>query len=317
MSDSKQKILIIKLGALGDFVMQMDYVKAIHKLHPDADITFMTSRAFVPFVKCMDFVNHIIVDSHPRWNIKEWYRICKREIADKKWDFIFDLQNSRRTRERYFNLVRFFSPFSFSWGVYAKKGLLKVKEVEKMRRFSLGKLSFKEMTLPLEPVDLSIFHGEQKYFDLLPKEKFILFVPGCSPTHPYKRWTKETYAELARLVDEKLNLPVVVLGTKAEGEEIDFICANSKAISFKDKAGLLDIPALADRALCVVGNDTGPMHMACFCKTYGIVLFCKITAKSAQNHENIKNIIAENIGDISSSEVFNYIKHVIERRKND
>ena len=192
---------------------------------------------------------------------------------------------------------------------------MNVKEVEKARCFGFGKLSLSKMTLNLEPVDLSFCKGEQKYFDLLPKENFILFVPGCSPKHPYKRWPKEKYTELANLIDEKLNIPVVVLGTKTEAEEIDYICEHSKALNFKDKTTLLDIPALADRALCVIGNDTGPMHMACFCKTYGIVLFCQITARSAQNHENIKNIIAQEINDISASEVFEQINTIIQRRK--
>ena len=315
MNDEKQNILIIKLGALGDFIMQMDYVAAIHKTYPNAHITFMTSKPFVPFVKCMNFVNHIIVDTHPRWNLKAWYRLCKCEIADKKWDYIFDLQNSKRTRKRYFNLVRFFSAYPVKWCVWAKGGLLNVKEVAKNGRFRLGKISFYQMTMPLEAVDLSFLKGEQKHFDLLPKEKFILFVPGCSPKHPYKRWAKEKYTELANLIESKLKLPVVVLGTKAESDQIDFICNHSKAISFKDKATLLDIPALANRALCVIGNDTGPMHMACFCKTYGIVLFCGITAKSAQHLDNVKNIIAEQIDDISVSEVFEQINALIQRRK--
>ena len=315
MSDNKARILIIKLGALGDFVMQMDYVQAIHRLYPDADITFMTSKAFVPFVKCLPYVKNIVVDTHPRLKLNEWWRICKNEIADKKWDYIFDLQNSRRTRERYFRLVRFFSGFSFKWCVYAKNGALNVKKVEKKHRFCLGKLTLEKMYLTLKPVDLSVFKGDKKNFSVLPKEKFVLFVPGCSPKHPYKRWPKENYAKLARMI-EKDNIPVVVLGTKAEADEISYICQNSKAISFQDKASLLDIPALANRALCVVGNDTGPMHMACLCKTYGIVLFCKITERSAQKHSNVKNIIAEHIEDISPQKVYSYIQTVEKEKWN-
>ena len=310
MDNHKPHILIIKLGALGDFVMQMDYVQAIHKMYPNAEMTFMTSRPFVPFVKCLDFVNNIIVDTHPRWNLKEWYRICKKEIADKQWDYIFDLQNSRRTRDRYFKLVRFFTPFSFKWCVWAKNGNLNVKKVEKDKRFCLGNLTTEQMSLPLEEVDLSFCKGEQKNFHLLPEKRFVLLIPGCSPKHPYKRWPKENYAKLADLIEKK-GVSVVVLGTKAEAEEIDYICTHTKAVNFQDKASLLDIPALASKAACIVGNDTGPMHMACFNKTYGVVLFCQKTARSAQKHDNVKNIIAQNIEDISAEEVFENIKHLL------
>ena len=303
MTDQRQHILIIKLGALGDFVMQMDHVQAIHAAWPDAHITFMTSKAFVPFVKCLDWVDEIIVDTHPRLNLKQWYVICKRCIADKKWDFIFDLQNSRRTRERYFSLVRFFTPFSFKWCSYNKNKPLRVRSVEKHQRFSLGKMTTSEMPLDLKPVDLSFCKGKQENFHLLPKEKFVLFIPGCSAKHPYKKWPVQSYVALAKMLEEK-NIPVVVLGTSMEAMEIDSICAQTHALSFKDKASLLDIPALADKTLCVIGNDTGPVHMACLCHTHGIVLFGGQTAKSAQKLPNVVNIIRDNIADITPEEVY-------------
>ena len=306
----RQRILIIKLGALGDFVMQMDYVAAIHKAYPNAHFTFMTSKPFVPFVKCLSWVEDIIVDSHPRLNLMEWVRICKKQIADRHFDFIFDLQNSKRTRERYFSLVRFFSAQSVTWMGFQKKAPMCVRRIDKKHAWSLGKVTFDKMEIPLEPVDLSVFKGEEKNFHLLPDVPFALVIPGCSPKHPYKRYPKELYTEVVQMLEAK-GVPAVVLGTRVEAEQISYICAHTHAINFQDKASLLDMPALAKRALCVIGNDTGPVHMACLCGTKGVVLFCEKTSKSAQNLANIKNIIATNIGDIPPTEILKQLSDLI------
>lgn len=307
---SKRKnILIIKLGALGDFIFQSGVVFALHKKYPDAHFTFMTTKPFVPFVKCMPFVENVIVDTRPRWSIKGWWNTCKSGIADKKWDFIFDLQASARTRKKYFSLARFLTPYSMRWA-YLSKGGFHVMKVEKKHRFSLGKMTQSDMPFKPFAVNMSFCRGEQKNFSLLPKKPFMLVIPGCSATHPYKRWPAEKYLELV-LRAEKKGIPSVVLGTNAESKEIQAICQNSKAISFQNKASLLDIPALAARACVVVGNDTGPVHMSCFVKTPAVVLFCKKTEKSAYKAANITNLIAPDIADISVDKVWQAVQKSI------
>ncbi len=312
----RPNILIIKLGALGDFVMQMDCVQAIYRAYPDAHITFMTTAPFVGFVKCLDFVENILVDSRPRFNLKEWYKTCKTGIADQKWDFVFDLQSSSRTLKKYRNIVRFLTPHSFKW-VRIDKGGFDVLDVQKKGRFSWGRATNSQMQLKLLPPDLSFCKGEQAHFAELPKEKFLLIIPGCSALHPYKRWPAERYLEIVKRA-EKVGVPAVVLGTNAEGEEIDFICNHSKALSFKSKASLLDFPALAARALCIIGNDTGPVHMACLGFTKAIVLFSARTKNSAQNRSNVKNFIGEKMTDISTEAVFKEVVEIIEEgQKNE
>ena len=42
----KQRILVIKLGALGDFIYSIGPMQAIKKKHPDAELTLMTRPTF-------------------------------------------------------------------------------------------------------------------------------------------------------------------------------------------------------------------------------------------------------------------------------
>ena len=303
---AEQKILIIKLGALGDFVLQSGYVFALHKKYPKAHFTFMTTKPFVPFVKCMPFIENIIVDTRPRYRIDEWWKTCKKGIADTKWDYIFDLQSSKRTRKKYFPLVRFLSPYSVNWCFLDMKGFA-VYHVEKKCRFTMGKLTKTIMEFEQFPVDMSFCKGEQKNFHLLPQKPYMLIIPGCSALHPYKRWPAEKYLQLVLKAEEK-GIPSVVLGTDAEANEIQTICKNSNALDFQSKASLLDIPALAARSCVIVGNDTGPVHMSCFSKKPAVVLFCQKTARSANKLPNVTNLIANQIEDISVDKVWEEVQ---------
>jgi ADP-heptose:LPS heptosyltransferase len=93
-------------------------------------------------------------------------------------------------------------------------------------------------------------------------EPFALLIPGCSPQLLHKRWPAEYYAALALRLKER-GIASVAIGTKTEA---DTIAALRKAapdvIDLCGQTNLYQIAALARRTTCVVGNDTGPMHLA-------------------------------------------------------
>jgi ADP-heptose:LPS heptosyltransferase len=145
----------------------------------------------------------------------------------------------------------------------------------------------------------------------LPKNSFLLIIPGCSASHPYKGWPSQKYLQLVLKAEEQ-GIPSVVLGTNAEQKEIDEICQNSKAVNFQNKASLLDIPSLAGKAGVIIGNDTGPVHMSCFSNKPAVVLFCQKTAASANKLKNVTNLIAQDISDISVEQVWDEVKKSME-----
>ncbi len=296
-----QKILMIKLGALGDFVLTLGAMKTVAERYKKAHITLLTTAPFVKMAEQSGLFDAVIVDPRSRvpW---DWWRICKRVLADGGFDMIFDFQTNRRTRIRYYKCARWLSRGPFNWANWVGGGFNTILTPPKKRfRWGVGrreKLAF-SFGLP----DLSFCRGEQRFFSELPR-RFMLLVPGCSKAHPYKRWPKEHYAELVKRAGH-LGIHSVILGTQDEKEVVDFIAAASPfAVSFLNKTSLMDIPALAVRALVVIGNDTGPMHMASLCGTKSICLFCEKTKASANPFPNIENIVAPEIQDISVDRVW-------------
>ncbi len=304
----KEHILVIKLGALGDVVLALGHMRTIRERHPEAHITLMTGGAFVKLCKQTGYFDDFVVDNRLRYNVPAWYRICKKTLADKPYDVIYDLQRSKRTLRKYYPIARFLTKHSMTWAALSKveSGFDVYKTPAKKRFWNRApETSFLPMTF-YKP-DLSFCKGEEKYFHELP-EKYVLLIPGCSAAHPYKRWPAQSFRAVSVWLGEH-GIKSVVLGTNDEKEVIETITNdNPHAISFLNKTGLLDIPELARRALTVISNDTGPMHFSAFTGTPLIALFCERTRKSAPRVNTAVVFVEQDIKDIAPGRVINQLK---------
>ena len=300
------KVLIIKHGALGDFILSLGAMKAIAERHAEAHLTLMTTAAFRGLAERTGFFDDIVIDDRKSWDISNYLRMCKSVVADGGFSRVYDLQKSKRTRVKYFNLVRFFLKKPLQWAFVDADGLVVRQLIPK--RAVLAEVVETRTPFEIPLSDVSFLKGPQEHFSELP-EKFILMIPGCSAAHPYKRWSAANYAAIARKA-LKHGVNSVVLGTAEEKSVIEEICASSEAINFMNKATLFDIPALAQRAAAVVGNDTGPAHMASYASAHTVLLFAEITRRSAEkfNVPGVNYLIAENIDDTSPETVWRILE---------
>ncbi len=298
------KILVIKLGALGDFIQMTGYYAAIRHRWPKAHITLMTGKSFFKIAQQSGYFDDYIEDNRT-WNPWDNIRII-HSLVSNGYDLIIDLQGQKRTRERYYTWTRLLSRRGFSWGD-PKRGQLWVRHIFPKCPLTWGKEVLDSFHFVPELPSLSFCQADPALLAQLPKQ-YVLMIPGCSPTHLYKRWPAESYRALALKVAEQ-NICSVVVGTNAEKKEIDLICQdNPKAINFCNQSSLMDIPEMAAHALVVVGNDTGPQHMAELGTTPAITLFCDITKGSAIRRGNVTNLVKKNIEDISVEEVLHALQ---------
>ena len=132
-----QKILVIKLGALGDFILGTGKMQTIRNAYPEAQITLLTGDAYLPLAKKSGYFDAFKTDNRTH-RLSDWLRICKHILADQKWDFIFDLQKSNRTKKKYYFLGRLMTKYPIHW-VFWKDGKFHVKSSPKKRRGTWGK----------------------------------------------------------------------------------------------------------------------------------------------------------------------------------
>lgn len=302
------KILIIKLGALGDVVIWSGMMHAIVKRHPGAEFVLMTHAAFVPVMRQTGWFSDFIIDNRRPYRFAELKRICGDSLVRGGFDLVYDLQSSHRTLKVYYPIVRLLSTKRLVWISHGYQAVRwDVRTTPAKRRFSWGREE--RDTVPLEPLpaDLGFCHGPCASFHLLP-ERFLLLIPGCSAANGDKRWPAENYRAVSEHFGRK-GIPSVLLGTAAESEVISKILQdNPHAVSFMDKAVLEDIPDLARRALAVVGNDTGPTHMARLSGAKTVMLFNERTRNSAAEGANVVNLIREKITDIDVGTVVGIVE---------
>jgi ADP-heptose:LPS heptosyltransferase len=246
-----ERILVIKLAALGDVVQAFAPFAAIRAHHPGARITLLTTAPFAPLLRRAPWFDEIWDDGRPDWSdLRAVARLAWR-LRRAGFARVYDLQtSSRSSRYRWFT------------GRAAWSG------VDSHMRFNPGRDSLHTLERQREQLAIAGIHDfpppaldwlDDPLADLALPPRFVLLVPGASPGRPGKRWPVARFAELAM----RLQSPPVVLGGPAETPlAADILRARPDGLDLTSRTSLAQIGALARRAEAAVGNDTGPTHLA-------------------------------------------------------
>jgi hypothetical protein len=98
-----ERILVIKLSALGDFVLALAAMKRIRQVHAKAHITLLTTPPFEALAKICPYFNAVDIGGRPE-SFPEWMALRKR-IKDANYARVYDLQTSAQSN-RIFQLLR-------------------------------------------------------------------------------------------------------------------------------------------------------------------------------------------------------------------
>lgn len=262
---SLRRILVIRLGALGDFVQSFGPFQAIRQAHPNAHITLLTTAPFAELGRLSPWFDSVAVDA--RASGADIKGLLHLRAQLQGYDRIYDLQTSGRTA-RY----RFLAPAA-EWCGHVGTGALVHRNPWRndmhTRARQRDQLRNAGMTdVPAQP-DVTWLREKGPVVGL----PYAVLVPGAAPHRPGKRWPAERYGQLARkLVDHGL-IPVVV-GTQADqplAQKICHFCPQAQDLT--GRTSLPDLAGLLGRAELAVGNDTGPMHLAAIMGVRCLVLF--------------------------------------------
>jgi hypothetical protein len=124
-----KEVLVIKLSALGDFVLALGAMKAVREMHPSARITLLTTPFFEEFAKLCPYVDRIEADGRPE-GMKATGALIQR-IRKMNFDIVYDFQTSGRTKNYFTALSRsgktplwsgHHEPSSWKWRVLRRAG---------------------------------------------------------------------------------------------------------------------------------------------------------------------------------------------------
>jgi ADP-heptose:LPS heptosyltransferase len=297
-----QRILVIKLGALGDFILAFAAFQAIRQQHPGAEITLLTTTPFRDLASASLWFNEVLIDDRPKGLIG----LMRLRRKLRGFDRIYDLQTSSRTN-LYYKLLW---PHRLEWNGNAPgcshPDPTPVRSAVHAAQLRVNQLQAAGIS-EVPPADLSWLQSELKgpRFQNLP-DKYVLLVPGAAPHRPAKRWPAEHYAALAAELARQ-GITSLIIGSQSEATAARIITVEEpSAIDLTGCTTLFDIASLARQAKAAVGNDTGPMHLIAAVGCPSLVLFCTAEANPAHSSpvgEQVKIIARDDLTQLEVAEV--------------
>ena len=266
------RILVIKHGALGDFVLATGPFKAIRAHHLNAKITLLTSPPFEALGRGCGYFEEIWLDDRPGLlQVAAWIQLRKRFMAGQ-FARVYDLQTSDRTGWYY----RIFPPAKPQWSGIAKGCSHPHDNPDRDRMHTVDRQAEQLRLAGIDFVpmpDVDWLDAPVSGFQL--PDQMALLVPGGSPQRPEKRWPAAHYAALARRL-LAVGLEPVLIGTEAERDVTSEIAHRCEAaVDLTGRTSLSELAALCRRAGVVIGNDTGPMHISALTGCRTVVLFSR------------------------------------------
>ncbi len=266
MSLGMARILVVKLGALGDLVLAFGPFAAIRERHAGDHVVLLTTAPFAALARAAPWFDEVLLDSRPRWWDLAGLAVLRQQLQE--WDLVYDLQTSGRS-SRYFRLAG--RP---PWSGIAPGCSLPHRDAARDAQHTFerqrGQLGDAGITRFPEPNLGWLTRGGPRF-----AEPYALLIPGAAPHRPAKRWPASRFGALARRLQRNGLRPVVV-GTAGETSLGEAICASCpETLDLTGETSLLDLGGLAARARLAVGNDTGPMHLAAAVGCPSLVLFSR------------------------------------------
>ncbi len=275
------RVLVIKLGAIGEFVLSLPAMRRIREAHPQAEIALLTTTRFEQLARSSRYFNAVFADGEPdgvsgAMALVGWMRRCK-------FDRIYDLENSARTH-LYFQALR---PSPPQWSGTASGCALPHLNPYRSRMHVLERQADQLQhagiwpDAPVEagaapPPDLSWITRrapEPRLASGASKPRpFALMAPGGT-SKAERLWPIDRYADLAGQLDRH-GLDVVVIGGPEESAYARAI--QRVARHARDLTGRTDfaqIALLGARASLAVGNDSGATHLMAAAGAPTIALF--------------------------------------------
>jgi ADP-heptose:LPS heptosyltransferase len=299
--------LVIKLGALGDFVQALGPFAAIRNHHPGQRITLLTTEPFAEFARASGLFDEVWTGGRPgALDAGGWIGL-RRRLRGGNFGRVYDLQTSDRSSFYY----RLFWPGPApEWSGIAKgcshphfNPVRDSMHTVERQAEQLAVAGIAECVKAGPETDLSWATADISRFGL--GQRYALLAPGGAMHRPAKRWPAEHFGAVARALAEKGVEPVLV-GSLVEAGVMAAI--KTHCPEARDLAGqttLLELAALGRGAAAVVGNDTGPMHLIAAVGCQSVVLYSNESdpALCGQRGPAVTILRRDCLADLSAAEV--------------
>ncbi|UCG11231.1 MAG: glycosyltransferase family 9 protein [Deltaproteobacteria bacterium] len=283
-SPATKRVLVIKLGAMGDVLRTTSILPALHKQHKEPHITWITEEDSVDFL-----VNNPLVDS-----LMGCVSGSLARLQVETFDLVINPESTRESAalasisrskdKKGFGLSPNGFVFPFNRGAEEIFYMGLFDDVKKQNQKTYEELICQVSDLLYErvPPTLRLTEGELRVAEEFVRSRGIVrgrpvvgINTGGGVRWPLKRWTLEGFVSLAREISSGANGQVLLLGGPTE-EEINRVIVSELGGTIID-TGCFNSPrgfsALINLCDVVVTGDSLALHIGLALNKRMVVLF--------------------------------------------
>src|SRR5580700_11344673 len=272
------RFLVLRLGSLGDIVHTFPAVAALREIFPNAEIVWLTHPRWKLLVESSTLATQV-------WATETRSIPSLRKIIEglraTRWDGAIDYQGLWKSAGlAFFGGIK--RRIGFSSETIREFGV-PILYTDRVRCATIhiadqnGELSQRAGSRnPVAPFRLQVPEiddsGIRDYLQNLGLERYIVLSPGGGWRS--KCWPPERFGQLSQLIRDTLGLRCVVNYGPAEDDlalAVRECSGDAEPIPYNGPLGPL--MALLRNAACIVGGDTGPLHLAIALGTPAVALF--------------------------------------------
>ncbi len=259
-------VLIIKLGALGDFFMALPAMRGVRAHHADRPLYLLTIPGLSGLARDSGLFDTVLEDPKARFPLGHWR--MARLIRNMNCHRVYDLQGSRRTAW-YFRLMGRHAP---EWAGPAPGCTLpRPPRPSGAHRSDWYAAQLKALGIAVPPLtDPAWLRAETESFGLPPS--YCLVAAGGSAHRPGKRWPTGRYIRLLETLFPQV-VPVLIGTAIDAAANREIAHAVPGTVDLTGRTSLAALASLARGARFALGNDTGPMHVVAATGCASVVLY--------------------------------------------
>jgi heptosyltransferase-1 len=275
---AERRFLVVRLGSLGDIVHTFPAVAALRESFPASEIIWLTHPRYKLLVQCTGLASKIwTIDTRSSSSLMKTIR----KIRAASFDTAIDYQGLWKSASLPFlagvkrrigfspETVREFGvPLLYTDRVRATSAHVADQNGELSKRAGAHNpvANFQLNPPPMQAEEVS------KYLPSSGMKRFVVLSPGGGWRS--KCWPPERFGALCQKIFQSLSLRSVINYGPSEEDLASKIRAASggaEPVFFNGELGPL--MSLLRDAICVIGGDTGPLHLAVALGTPGVALF--------------------------------------------
>ena len=279
LAEPPKSICILRLSAIGDVCHMIAVVQMLQRTYPNVPITWIVGKIEFELVHDLPGIEFVVFDKKQGWRS---YLNLYRQFRQRHFDVLLHMQVALRAslaslcisaRHRIgFDKARA-KDGQWLFTRYAINKVNKQHVLEGFQQFAAClnvPISKPTWSVPIPAAAIT------KINELIPSTKKILVIhPSASNSE--RNWSSENYAAIADYAAKQADLQVVLTGGPQAHEqqlaEKIIQQTESPIINLVGKLSLKELLAVLQRALVVIGPDTGPIHMATVVNTPVIGLY--------------------------------------------